>query len=122
MEQWYRILFTHIADLFYGNQEFALYVLPKLSLDHIVFTPYSKMKVKLATQVLNNSVAIALKESGNKEVLSTAQFCWFMNHLFDCANIQSLTEHIKKGIILSNHSLHPMMNGSHGTLKVGDRV
>ena len=51
------LLFRHIADLFYSNQEFALHVLPKLSLDHIVLTPYSKMKVKLATQVLSRSVA-----------------------------------------------------------------
>ena len=69
------LLFRHIADLFYSNQEFALHVLPKLSLDHIVLTPYSKMKVNLATQVLSRSVAIALEESCDKEVLGTAQFC-----------------------------------------------
>lgn len=69
------LLFRHIADLFHSNQEFALHVLPKLSLDHIVLTPYSYMKVKLATQVFSRSVAMALEESGNKEVLGTAQFC-----------------------------------------------
>ena len=46
------LLFRHIADLFYSDQEFGLHTLPKLSLDHIVLTSYSKMKVKLATQVI----------------------------------------------------------------------
>ena len=55
------VLFRHIADLFYRDQEFALHALPKLTLDHIVLTPYSKMKVKLAVQVLSKSVAIALR-------------------------------------------------------------
>ena len=46
------LLFRHIADLFYSDQEFGLHTLPKLSLDHIVLTSYSMMKVKLATQVI----------------------------------------------------------------------
>ena len=46
------LMFKHIADLFYSHQEFALHTLPKLTLDHIVLTSYSKMKVKLAMQVL----------------------------------------------------------------------
>ena len=90
------LLFRHIADLFYSNQEFALHVFPKLSLDHIVLTPYSKMKVKLATQVLSRSVAIALEESDNEEVLGTAQFCRMMNDLFDCTNVRSLTEYVRR--------------------------
>ena len=41
------LMFRHIADLFYSDQELALHTLPKLSLDHIVLTSYSKMKVCL---------------------------------------------------------------------------
>ena len=69
------LLFRHIANLFYGDQELALHSLPKLTLDHILLTSYSKMKVKLATQVLSKSVATALEESGVEEVLGTAKFC-----------------------------------------------
>jgi hypothetical protein len=47
------LLFSHIADLFYSDQEFALHTLPQLTLDHIVLTSYSKMKVKLAAQVIH---------------------------------------------------------------------
>ena len=90
------LLFKHIADVFYSNQEFALHTLPKLSLDHIVLTPYSKMKVKLATQVLSRTVAITLEERGDEEVLGTSQFCRMMNDFFDCTNVKSLTEHDRK--------------------------
>ena len=54
------LLFKQIADLFYSDQEFALHSLPKLTMDHIALTSYSKMKVKLATQVLSRSVALAI--------------------------------------------------------------
>lgn len=29
------LLFKHIADLFYSDQDFALHSLPKLTLDHV---------------------------------------------------------------------------------------
>ena len=54
------------------------------------------MKVKLATQVLSQSVAIALEEAGDNDVLETAKFCRMMNSFFDCTNVRSRTEHIHK--------------------------
>ena len=57
---------------------------------------YSKMKVKLATQVLSRSMAIALQESVSEEVLGTARFCMMMNDFFDCTNVRSRTEHVRK--------------------------
>ena len=39
------LIFRHIADLFYSDQEYGLHTLPKLTMDHIVLTSYSKMKV-----------------------------------------------------------------------------
>ena len=89
-------MFKHIADLFYSDQDFALHTLPKLSLDHIVLTSFSKMKVKLARQVLSRFVAISLEESGNEDVLGTAEFCQMMNDFFDCTNVRSLTEHVRR--------------------------
>ena len=62
------MLFKHIADLFYSDLDFSLHSLPKLTLDHIILTPYSKMKVKLAVQVLSKSVAIALQETDREEL------------------------------------------------------
>ena len=89
------MLFWHIADLFCSNQEFALQTLPKLTLGHIVLTPYSKMKVKLAVQILSKSVAIALRETEDDDVSGTANFCDMME-FFDCTNVRSLTEHSQK--------------------------
>ena len=90
------LVFRHIADLFYGDQEFALHTLPKLTLDHIVLTSYSKMKVNLAVQVLSKSVSLALRESGKQDVAGTAEFCEMMNGFFDCTNVRSLTEHTRR--------------------------
>ena len=40
------LLFRHIADLIYSDSEFALHSLPKLHFEHVVLTPYCKMKVQ----------------------------------------------------------------------------
>lgn len=47
-------------------------------------------------QVLSQSVAIALRESGDEDVTATAEFCDMMNRFFDCTNVRSLTEHSMK--------------------------
>ena len=60
-------------------------------------------KVKLATQVLSKSIMIPLQESGNEEVLGTANFCGMINDFFDCANVRSRTEHIRG----KNHFIKP---------------
>ena len=75
----------------------------------LIYVVYCMLKVKLATQVLSKSVAIALEEAGNDEVLGTAEFCKMMNDFIDCTNVRSLTEHEKKEILSSNHTLPKMM-------------
>ena len=90
------LLFRHIADLFYKDQASALHVLPKLTLEHVVLSSFSKMKVKLATQVLSHSVAIALEESKQDEVPGNAEFCRVMNSIFECTCVRSRTENIHK--------------------------
>ena len=54
------------------------------------------MKVKLAVQVLSKSVAIALRETGKEDVTGTAVFCEMLNGFYDCANVRSLTDHVRK--------------------------
>ena len=105
------LLFKHIADIFYRDQAVALHVLPKLTLEHIALTSFSKMKVKLATQVLSRSVALALQESGNNEVLGTAEFCRMMNDFFDCTNVRSLHGIRERETTFSNPTLLLMMIG-----------
>ena len=69
------LLFRHIADMFQNYQEYALHRLPKLTLDHILLTCYSKMKVKLAVKVLSRTVSTCLLESDDPSVVGTAMFC-----------------------------------------------
>ena len=54
------------------------------------------MKVKLAVQVLSKSVAIVRRETGKEDVTRTAEFCETMNGFYDCANVRSLTDHVRK--------------------------
>ena len=46
--------------------------------------------------MLSKSVMIVLQENGNEEVLETARFCGMMNDFFDCTNVRSLTESVRK--------------------------
>ena len=46
--------------------------------------------------MLSKSVAIALRETSNQEVLETAHFCEMMNNYCDCTNVRSTTEHTRK--------------------------
>jgi hypothetical protein len=73
------LLFRHIADMYYRDQEFALHRLPKLTLDHVVLTSFSKMKVKLAVQVLSKTVSTCLLECNDPSVVGTAMFCQMVN-------------------------------------------
>ena len=50
----------------------------------------------MAVQVLSKSVAIAVRETGQEDVKATAEFCEMMNGFFDCTNLRSLNEHIRK--------------------------
>ena len=86
-------IIRHIADMFHNDQEYALHRMPKLTLDHVMLSSFSKMKVKLAVQVLSRTVSTRLMESGDPEVAGTAMFCQMVNDFFYCSNVRSTTEH-----------------------------
>lgn len=69
----------------------------KLSLDYVVSTIFSKMKVKLAVHVPSKTVPTCVIESGDLSVLGTAMFCQMINDLFDSANVRSTIEFQTKG-------------------------
>ena len=89
-------IIRHIADMFHNDQEYALHRMPKLTLDHVMLSSFSKMKVKLAVQVLSRTVSTCLMESGDPEVAGTAMFCQMVNDFFYCSNVRSTTEHERK--------------------------
>ena len=91
------MLWDHIAKLYYSDLDSGLHQLPKLTVDHIVLKSYSKMKVSLAVQVLSNTVAQALERHySSGEAHETARLCKMMNDFFDCLNVRSTTEHLRK--------------------------
>ena len=68
--------------MFHNDQEYALHRLPKLTVDHILLSSFSKMKVRLEVQVLSQTVSTCLIENGDPSVLGTAMFCQMVNDFF----------------------------------------
>ena len=54
------------------------------------------MIVKLAAQVLSDSVGEILERFGPSEANKTGQFCIKMDKFFDCCNLRNTKEHIHK--------------------------
>ena len=77
------MLWEHIAKLYYMDLDSGLHQLPKLTVDHIALKSYSKMKVSLAVQVLNNTVAQALQRHySSGEAQETSKLCQMANDFF----------------------------------------
>lgn len=91
------MVWDHIAKLYHSDLDSGLHQLPKLTADHIVLQSFSKMKVSLAVQVLSNTVALALRRHySTGEASETAKLCKMMNDFFDCMNVRSTSEHLRK--------------------------
>ena len=58
------LLWAHIANFFYQDQELGLHLLPKLTVEHVTLTSYSVMNVRLAAQVLSKTICSKLTEYG----------------------------------------------------------
>ena len=86
------ILWKHISDLY--NE--VLIVGCGLTADHIYLNSYSKMRVKLATQILSESVGHILKSFGPPDAKETAEFYLKFDAFFDCLNVRNTQEHVLK--------------------------
>lgn len=90
------LLWQHVVDAYKQDLDNGLHMLPNLSADHILLNSYSVMKVKLAVQVLSDSMAVALRQLLGDEASETSKLCGMMNKFFDCMNVRSVTEHRHK--------------------------
>jgi len=90
------LLWSHISDLYYENLAYGLKMTPRITNNHINLTSYSVMNVRLAAQVLSESVGNVLKEFGPPEAIATANFCLKMDKFFDCFNVRNTKEHKTK--------------------------
>ena len=68
----------------------------KLTNDHINLSSFSVMNVRLAAQVLSESVSQALQTFGPTEAHTTATYCQMFDKFFDCMNVRNTTEFGKK--------------------------
>ena len=64
--------------------------MPKLTNEHIKLTPYSKINVRLAAQVLSSTVSKVLLAYGPPEAAETAHFYSLMDRSFDIMNIRNM--------------------------------
>ena len=90
------LLWNHITTFYNSDLERGLKLVPKLTSDHINLTPYSVMRVRLASQVLSETVGNVLKQFGPPEAAGTAEFCLMMDMFFDCLNVKNSAEYITK--------------------------
>ena len=89
------IIWSHIFRLAQDELARDIKLIPKLTMNHVDLNPFSKMNVKLATQVLSQSVSNILFHYYPVETHGTAEFCSKMNQFFDCTNVRNQSEHIK---------------------------
>nr|XP_047133158.1 uncharacterized protein LOC124811499 [Hydra vulgaris] len=90
------LLWQHITQLYYEDLDNGLKLLPKLTNEHIQINSYSAMTVKLAAQILSQTVSSVLKTFGTEEHTETARFCEKMDMFFDCLNSRTIEEHRMK--------------------------
>lgn len=90
------ILWSHVKQMFYDDQNHSLHLLPKLTYDHIHLTSYSKMNVRLAAQVLSSSMSKVLLNFGPKSSSTTAQYCQMIDSFFDIVNIRNTSDYLQK--------------------------
>ena len=70
----------------------GLKLVPKITNEHISLTSYSVMNVRLAAQVLSESVYQALTSYGPPEACGTAKYCQMLDKFFDCLNAKNTVE------------------------------
>ena len=85
------ISWQYMKMFYLKDSRLKIKMAPKLTDRHIMLPAFSKMKVKLASQVFSRSVYVAMLTQINThqltiEALPTADFIRKMNDLFDCFN------------------------------------
>ena len=59
-------------------------------------TPFSIMRVNLTGQVLSKTTSLVLKNYVSENAAGTALYCEMFDSFFDCFNVRSKEEHIRK--------------------------
>ena len=98
------LLWSHIAQAYHKDLELGLHRLVKIGPEHINISPFGKMRVSYAVQVLSRTMSLALTHYfPNGEADETAKLCSLINDFFDMCNVRSTTECTRK----RNSNLEP---------------
>ncbi|XP_057299290.1 uncharacterized protein LOC130629929 [Hydractinia symbiolongicarpus] len=90
------LTWNHISKLFHDDLDCGLHLVPKITNEHISLTPFSVMNVRLAAQVLSESVFQALQTYGPPDAIGTATYCRMLDKFFDCMNVRNSVECVRK--------------------------
>lgn len=83
------IVWDHIMQAHHQQQNNGLKLIYKLKEEHVYLNPFSKMNVRLATQVLSETVGKYFYNYHPPSYHGTAEFCLMMNNFFDIFNIKN---------------------------------
>ena len=89
----FNLLWSQISPLYYENLDLGLKLVPKLKYEHINLNPYSVMNLRLAAQILSETIGKVLSVTGSAEVAATANLCLMMVKFFDCLDVSYTEEH-----------------------------
>ncbi|KAL5509202.1 hypothetical protein EMCRGX_G004532 [Ephydatia muelleri] len=85
------ISWDHLKELYDADVQpgIGIRIVPKLKLEHIQLSAFSKMCVDLAAQVCSESVSKALPKVCDKKAYETATFVSLMDKFFDTLNVHN---------------------------------
>ena len=86
------LTWNHISKLFNDDLDCGLHLVPKITNEHIKLSPFSVMNVRLAAQVLSESVYQALHMYGPPDAAATSIYCRMLDKFFDCLNVRNTKE------------------------------
>ena len=107
----HQVLWQYVEEFFNTDSKLPIRMAPKLSRKHIALPGFSKMRVRLAAQVLSHSVAAGISTlchlgTMDDEALATAEFVEMFDKLFNTFNSSSLSSSSKLQHALSPGSEH----------------
>lgn len=63
---------------------------------HISVIPDSGMRLHVTVRALNTTLDLVMPYYARKELLATSDCCDIIDEFFDCMNVRSVSEHIRK--------------------------
>ena len=97
------IVWYHLIKLYNNELGRNLKLIPKLTSEHFNLTPFSVMNVRLASQVLSESVSRVIESFYFAYMHKTAELCKFADKFFYCMNVRNHSESLTKLAISQIH-------------------